>query len=68
MKKDLLRNIRKMMKISQYELAILCKISQPSIALYELGLRSPNKRNSEKIVAALKRFGNISVNIEDLRC
>lgn len=50
---EAVKNRRKEIGMTQQELAVLCKMTQPTIAKIENGLVSPNLRNIKKICKAL---------------
>lgn len=50
---EAIKNRRKEIGMTQQELAVLCKMTQPTIAKIENGLVSPNLRNIKKICKAL---------------
>lgn len=59
--KDILKNLRKQMNLSQNELAKILKVSTSTIGMYESGKRYPS-RDVEEHIADL-----FNINIDELR-
>lgn len=62
---DLLRRMRDRARLTQAELAAAVNATQPTVAQYESGKRSPNPEMAGKLMSALIAFGGVREELPD---